>query len=125
MLNINLLKRFENKTFAISFIGALIVFLKLCKLDFIADLIPKNYADIITAGFGLLAMLGIVIDPTTTGISDQVVTSNSTENQIQADSDSTSSSSDNSASSKIVVDNPDNGIVLNKEVTVTTAIKPN
>jgi uncharacterized membrane protein len=34
-------------------------------------------------------MLGIIIDPTTSGISDQAVTSNSIENKIQVTEDST------------------------------------
>jgi phi LC3 family holin len=65
-------KRISNPAFCVSLIGAIIVLLKMCGLDVLANFIPKNYADIITQFFAILSLLGIVVDPSTPGISDKI-----------------------------------------------------
>lgn len=131
-MSIDWKSRIKNKTFWISLIGAVVLLSQ--QLGFNAtQFIPSNYVDIINSLFGILTILGIVIDPSSEGIGDKTI--DSTENKIQVNEEiannSTSLNSnflnntDISASSKIVVDNPDNEIFIDKEVTATTAVKPN
>ena len=70
MLTINLKERFRNKTFLLSMIGAIVLLAQ--QLGF-KDLIPNNYADVVNGILTILIMLGIVVDPSTKGISDKVV----------------------------------------------------
>jgi hypothetical protein len=77
-------------------------------------------------------MLGIIVDTSTPGISDQVV-SNSTVQAINSSNTQVSSNvqvssnistTDNSASSKIIVDNPDNVQAIDQEVNAISATAP-
>lgn len=114
-------KRISNPAFCISLVGGVIVLLKMCGLDVIANVLPKNYADIITQIFAILSLLGIAVDPSTPGISDKIVPSNeqgvnitneglSTTGKIEVKEDSNVAdvqATDNlNASSKITVDVP-------------------
>jgi uncharacterized membrane protein len=74
MLQLDLKSKITNPIFDIALVGAILVFLKSCHLDFIANVIPSNYADIISQFIGILVMLGVIINPNTKGISDQVTT---------------------------------------------------
>ena len=87
-LNINLKKRLENKTFWVGMVSAIILLAQQCGFD-ATTIIPKNYVDIINSIFAILAMLGITVDTSTTGISNQISTSNSTENAIEGTKEST------------------------------------
>ncbi|OPJ63667.1 phage holin [Clostridium chromiireducens] len=73
MFIMNLRSRIKNQYWWIAMISAVIVFLKLCKLDVLANFIPTNYGDIILQVFAILTMLGITVDTSTKGVSDQVV----------------------------------------------------
>ncbi|WP_160693370.1 phage holin [Clostridium sp. C2-6-12] len=68
-MNINWKARIRNKTFWVSLVGAVVLLIQ--QLGF-KDLIPSNYADIVNSVLSILVMLGIVIDPSTKGISDTI-----------------------------------------------------
>jgi phi LC3 family holin len=77
MLNINLKSRLENKTFWVSLISAIILLLQQSRLTTLANYIPANYADIINTIFAIVTILGIAVDTSTPGISDQPATTSS------------------------------------------------
>lgn len=66
---INWETRLKNKTFWVSLISAIVLLSQQLGLD-ISNFIPNNYADIINTIFVILTILGIVVDPSTDGISD-------------------------------------------------------
>lgn len=70
MLTIDLKARLRNKAFILSMIGAVVLLIQ--QLGF-KDLIPSNYLDIVNTVLSILVMLGIVVDTSTPGVSDQVV----------------------------------------------------
>lgn len=59
--------RFTNKTFIASFVATLILLLQQLGLS---AYIPGNIMEIVNTVLVLLVMLGVVIDPSTQGISD-------------------------------------------------------
>lgn len=69
-MNINWKSRLTNKTFWVSLISAVVLLIQ--QLGF-KDLIPSNYADIVNSILSILVMLGIIVDPSTSGISDSIV----------------------------------------------------
>jgi phi LC3 family holin len=81
MLTIDLKSRFRNKAFILAMIGAIVLLIQ--QLGF-KDLIPSNYADVVNSILGILTMIGIVIDTSTKGVSDQTI-SNITASGIIAD----------------------------------------
>lgn len=72
MLQLNLKARLNNKSFWISLISTIIIFSQQCGFN-LSNYIPNNYAEIINTLFILLTILGITIDTSTPGISDQVI----------------------------------------------------
>ena len=68
-MNIDWKARLKNKTFIISFIGAVILLSQQLGFD-ISKIIPNNYIDIINTIFIILAMLGITVDTSTEGVND-------------------------------------------------------
>ena len=74
MKNINWKVRFKNKAFWIAVIPALLLLIQLILSLFGVDWRPEDLSDklvsIVNAVFGLLAVLGVAIDPTTSGVSD-------------------------------------------------------
>jgi len=83
--------------------------------------IPSNYVDIINTVFAILTMLGIVVDTSTSGISDQTSTTNSTDSLKTI----ITSTNTTSASSKVTVDNPDDIKEIGVTVNATSAVSPN
>lgn len=74
MKNINWLVRIKNKSFWIALIPAVLLLIQVIAAVFgitldLGDLGNKLLA-VVNAVFGVLAILGIVIDPTTSGITD-------------------------------------------------------
>lgn len=74
MKNINWLVRVKNKSFWIALIPAVLLLIQVVAAVFgitldLGDLGNKLLA-VVNAIFGVLAILGIVIDPTTSGITD-------------------------------------------------------
>lgn len=71
---INWKVRIKNKYFWVAFVPALaLVVQSICKLfGLVIDLteVQTNFLEIINSLFALLSLLGIVVDPTTAGISD-------------------------------------------------------
>ena len=61
--------RLTNKTWWVSIIGALILLSQQLGLD-LSQYIPQNYVDIINTVFLILTLLGITVDTSTEGISD-------------------------------------------------------
>ena len=61
--------RLTNKTWWVSIIGALVLLSQQLGLD-LSQYIPQNYVDIINTVFLILTLLGITVDTSTNGISD-------------------------------------------------------
>jgi phi LC3 family holin len=74
MLSINLKARLENKTFWVSLVSAVVLLIQQCGLD-VSKFIPGNYVDIINTVFAILTILGITVDTSTPGVSDQSLSS--------------------------------------------------
>ena len=73
-MNINWQVRFKNKAFWLGFIPAIIILIQaigqLFGYHLVLDNIEHNLINVIEAVFAVLAVLGIVVDPTTIGLSD-------------------------------------------------------
>lgn len=73
-MNINWKVRFKNKAFWIGFIPAVIILVQaigtLFGYTFELRGVEDNLINVVQALFAVLAMLGIVVDPTTVGLSD-------------------------------------------------------
>lgn len=73
-MNINWTVRFKNKTFWISFIPAVLLLIQVVAAVFgyTLDLggLGDRLLDVVNALFAVLALLGIVADPTTKGVGD-------------------------------------------------------
>lgn len=71
---INWKVRFSNPNFWLTFFPALFLLIQVCAAPFGYEwdfvVLNQQVADIVNAVFGLLAILGIVNDPTTRGVSD-------------------------------------------------------
>lgn len=82
-MNINWAVRFKNKAFWLAFIPAVMVLIKAVAemLGFTLDLteVGNQLVEIVEAVFLLLGILGIVVDPTTKGLSDSERAMNYTE----------------------------------------------
>lgn len=74
MAKINWKVRAKNKTFWLSMIPLVLVFihqvLALVGIDFDYTVISKDLVQIVETAFTILGLLGIVTDPTTAGVSD-------------------------------------------------------
>lgn len=70
MLGIDLKARLKNKSFWVAMISAIAILVQQLGLN----IFPSNYAEIVNTVLIILTMLGIVVDTSTTGISDQVKT---------------------------------------------------
>lgn len=66
--------RFKNKNFWLSFVPAVLLLIQVCLAPFGYEwdfgVLNQQLAAIINAVFGVLAILGVVTDPTTAGVSD-------------------------------------------------------
>ncbi len=73
-MNINWKVRIKNKTFWLSLIPTVLVLIQLVMRTFGVELdfgdVGNNLIAIVNAVFVLLGILGVVVDPTTTGITD-------------------------------------------------------
>lgn len=65
-MNINWKARFRNKTFLIALASAIVLLSQQLGLN----IFPNNWADILNTILTIFILLGIVIDPSTAGISD-------------------------------------------------------
>ena len=68
-MNIDFKKRLTSKTWWVSIISALVLLSQQLGLD-LSQYIPQNYVDIINTVFSILTLLGITVDTSTSGISD-------------------------------------------------------
>lgn len=75
-MKINWQVRIKNKNFWLSLIPAIMVFAQSVAsvFGFVIDLgeLGNNLLDVVNAAFILLAILGVVNDPTTAGLSDSI-----------------------------------------------------
>ena len=73
-MNINWTVRFKNKTFWLSFIPAVLLLIQVVAAVFgytlDLDGLGDRLLDVVNALFAVLALLGIVADPTTKGVGD-------------------------------------------------------
>jgi phi LC3 family holin len=65
-MNINLKSRLTNKGFWVALISAIVGVTQLLGYK----VFPDNWADILNSVLGILIIMGVVIDPSTPGISD-------------------------------------------------------
>ena len=70
MPSIDLKARLKNKAFWVAMASAVVLLAQQLGLN----IFPNNYADIVNSVLTVLTMVGIVVDTSTTGISDQVTT---------------------------------------------------
>ena len=69
MLSIDLKARLKNKSFWVAMASAIAILVQQLGLN----IVPANYTEIVNTVLIILTMLGIVVDTSTTGISDQVI----------------------------------------------------
>lgn len=73
-MKINLQARMKNKTFWLALIPAVLLLVQTIGAPFGYQwdffILNRQLADIINAAFGVLTLIGVVMDPTTTGLSD-------------------------------------------------------
>lgn len=73
-MKINWKVRFKNKTFWLTAMPALIVLigfvLKIFNIEIDVDLLTAEAESIVYAVFALLSAIGVVVDPTTEGVTD-------------------------------------------------------
>ena len=69
-MKIDFKARLSNKAWWIGIISLVVLLLQQVGLTNIADYIPQNYADIINTVFAILAMVGVTVDTSTDGLSD-------------------------------------------------------
>lgn len=71
---INMTARFKNKTFWLTLIPAVLLLVQVCAAPFGYQwdfgILNEQLAAIINALFSVLAILGVVVDPTTAGVGD-------------------------------------------------------
>lgn len=78
MLSIDFKARLKNKAFWVSMASAIAVLAQQLGLN----IIPSNYSEIVNTVLIILTMTGIVVDTSTTGISDQVTTTTTVSDQV-------------------------------------------
>ena len=66
-MNINWKARLTNKTFWVAIVSAIVLLTQQLGLS----IFPINWADILNTVLTILIILGIVVDPSTNGISDK------------------------------------------------------
>ncbi len=70
--------RIKNKTFWLALVPAILLLAQVVAVPFgykfDIDLINKQLLDIVNAAFGVLTIVGVVADPTTSGITDKGAT---------------------------------------------------
>lgn len=73
-MNINWIVRFKNKAFWLALIPAVLLLIQVIAAPFGYEwdfvVLNEQLAAIINAVFGVLAILGVVTDPTTAGVTD-------------------------------------------------------
>lgn len=71
---VNWIVRFKNKSFWLSFIPAVLLLMQVCLAPFGYEwdfgVLNQQLAAIVNAVFAVLAILGVVTDPTTAGLGD-------------------------------------------------------
>lgn len=85
MLNIDLKSRLKNKVFWVAIVSAIALLVQQLGLN----ILPSNYSEIVNSVLTVLTIMGIIVDPSTPGLSDQTITttantvdtSNSTEDK--------------------------------------------
>ena len=135
MFQMDLKARFHNKAFLMALVSAILLLLKNLGLG---QYIPENIDSIVNGFITIGILLGVITDTSTPGISDQVVSDATVQainnqEQVKAEASTTainntvsenSTQVNNSASSKIVVDNPENVIEDGQKVNAVTATSP-
>ena len=62
-----IIKRLRNKAFLVALASAIILLIQQLGLD----ILPSNISDIINSVLAILTIMGVVIDPTTNGLTDK------------------------------------------------------
>lgn len=71
-MKINWKARFKNKTFVITFVTLLVTFIFqiLGLFGVVPSISEESIVNVLTIGVNVLATLGVLVDPTTDGVSD-------------------------------------------------------
>lgn len=85
MLNIDLTARLKNKAFWVAMASAIALLVQQLGVN----ILPSNYSEIVNSVLTVLTIMGIIVDTSTPGLSDQTIktiantieTSNSTEDK--------------------------------------------
>jgi len=77
MLGIDLKARLKNKAFWVAMASAIAMLVQQLGLN----ILPSNYTEIVNTVLMLLTMGGILVDTSTTGISDKITTTTTGSNQ--------------------------------------------
>lgn len=81
MPNFDLKSRLRNKAFWVAMVSAIALLLQELGLN----ILPSNYSEIVNTVLTILAMVGIIVDPCTPGICDNIQT-NTTDTVQTSDS---------------------------------------
>lgn len=79
MLTLDFKSRIRNKSFWVGMISAVVLLVQ--QLGF-KDLVPANYANVVNTVLTILTMIGVIVDPTTIGVSDKIEVPSSTDTTI-------------------------------------------
>ena len=60
--------RFKNKTFILAIVSSMVLLIQQLGLD----ILPPNFEEILNTILTILVTLGVVVDPTTSGITDEM-----------------------------------------------------
>lgn len=78
VFNLNILERLKNKTFLLTFAATLIAFIyQVCSLfEIVPPISQDETVNLVTLIVTILANVGVLIDPTTDGVSDSELVMN-------------------------------------------------
>jgi uncharacterized membrane protein len=125
-------KNIKNKTWWVAVISAILLLAQSHGLD-LTKYIGINWQDTLNTIFSLLVLFGVSVDTTAAKNTDAIQHPLEVNSEVKSSNnnsiDSTTSNSvqaqiDTSASTKTVVDNPDNVQAINQQVNSTSAATP-
>ena len=124
MLTINLKSRFRNKAFLMALVSAIILLLKNFGLD---QYIPENMDSIVNGSIAIGILLGVVVDPSTPGISDKVIQETTAQaiNKVAETKEEVKTEDSTTAINNTVSENSQGIVITNKGLETTGILKIN
>ncbi|WP_143316859.1 phage holin [Clostridium sp. HBUAS56017] len=122
MLTIDLKARMRNKAFWVALISAIVLLIQQLGLK---GLIPNNYGDIVNSVLTILVMLGVVVDTSTSGISDKKVALNAKKDDIKVPDPNISTNKDvltqgNKVQDNIEISTPEKTVETTENINIDT-----